>query len=379
MKSYYRLTVATDNRPDVPTERASTVEEISVVQQNDEQVVTAVTEDQLNAIDDAVPDEPVVSSVAGPVDEQMPAKLPYSHILKDATDVQRYMKLRVLPSTECALIVCKVQQCKSSRAYMFLSNDFTPTLVIKRKEHRTGLARDSTDIYYHTRLQKYFLRSPKLEHVTYPDYYREVIAIASIIVLLLTINLFQYYQVMSNKKFCDNPYEGDDEWVASDEEPAPESKTELFKDMAGRFFRQRADLTHCAVVRWGLYTPFGRDLEPYCKNLLLKGRPWREDTLEAVREQHNGYFEACLALGIVVEEQEATKFLEHAAAFRGFGTVELTNYIRRFMAQGWLNNPDIDALLETVAPGHRAAEEAYAERLVADVNERNAVYQLAKM
>ena len=66
---------------------------------------------------------------------------------------------------------------------------------------------------------------------------------------------------------------------------------------------------------------------------------------------------SCIQLGVVEKGEEAMHFLEGRAK-QGFSTERLIEIAKRFIEEGWLEDVNIETLLETVAPQHGAIEKA---------------------
>ncbi|OQV18428.1 hypothetical protein BV898_07439 [Hypsibius exemplaris] len=88
------------------------------------------------------------------------------------------------------------------------------------------------------------------------------------------------------------------------------------------------------------------ETESYCLVKLLKAKAARRSTVEGWIAEFGSYLSACIHLGLVEKGAEALHFLEKCA-MEGFGDLRLREMVERFKEQGWLEDPDIDGLLET--------------------------------
>lgn len=118
-----------------------------------------------------------------------------------------------------------------------------------------------------------------------------------------------------------------------------------------------------AIARFRLYSPYGDELEKYCLTKLLQAIPARRVTLESWITQYQSYMTTCIELAVVEKGEEAMHFLEGRAK-QGFSTERLMEIAKRFIDEGWLEDVDIDTLLETVAPQHAAIEKALQEACI---------------
>ncbi|OWA54846.1 hypothetical protein BV898_19239 [Hypsibius exemplaris] len=229
--------------------------------------------------------------------------VPYDRVTKDDNDVKRFLKLRVVNILE-AVMLCEI---------IFLPIDIVPgSRVFMRKKHREAAKGDSP--YYDTKLDNYFLRSELLEDVTYQEYFEQ-------------------------KRLCGK------------------TTRRFFVDQspAKRKWVRRANSERCAVGHFRYFAPHGDNVESYCLIKLLKARAARRSTVEGWIGEFGSYLSACIHLGLLEKGAEALHFLEECA-MEGFGDLRLREMVERFKEQGWLEDPDIDGLLETLAPAHRAFE-----------------------
>ncbi|OQV15437.1 hypothetical protein BV898_10312, partial [Hypsibius exemplaris] len=282
------------------------------------------------------------SSIAQPVlpdqnDEPPSEKVPYDRVTKDDSDVKRFLTLRVVNILEAVMLCFGYPQVGCSRLIIFLPIDIVPgSCVVMRKKHREAAKGDSP--YYDTKLEKYFLRSELLEDVTYQQYFE------------------QYYVKYDRKSAPEEPedYARDDE-----EENMWRDNSTFFVDQtaAKRKWVRRANPARYAVGRFRHFAPHGDNVESYCLIKLLKAKPARRSTVEGWTAEFGSYLFACVHLGLVEKGAEALHFLEECAMER-FDDLRLREMVERFKEQGWLEDPDIDGLLETLAPAHQAIRNA---------------------
>ncbi|OWA55537.1 hypothetical protein BV898_19921, partial [Hypsibius exemplaris] len=278
-------------------------------------------------------------------DEPPPEKVPYGRVTKDDSDVKRFLKLRVVNILEAVMLCFGYPQVGCSRLIIFLPIDIVPaSRVVMRKKHREAAKGDSP--YYDTKLDKYFSRSELLEDVTYQQY-------------------FEQYYVKYDKKLA--PEEPDDYAREDEEETMRKNNPTFFVDQtaAKRKWVRRANPARYAIGRFRYFAPHGDNVESYCLVKLLRAKPARRSTVEGWIAEFGSYLSACVHLGLVEKGAEALHFLEECA-MEGFGDLRLREMVQRFKEQGWLEDPDIDGLLETLAPAHRAIRKA-REDVIAQV------------
>ncbi|OWA55112.1 hypothetical protein BV898_19496 [Hypsibius exemplaris] len=282
-------------------------------------VVPAKSNDDSASARPALSDQP---------DERPLEKVPYSRVTKDDSDVKRFLKLRVVNILEAVMLCFGYPQVGCSREIIFLPVDLVQaSRVVMRKKHREAAKGDSP--YYDTKLDKYFARSELLEDVTYQQYFE------------------QYYVKYDKKLVPEEPveYARDDE-----EETMRKDIPKFFVDQtaAKRKWVRRVNPARYAVGRFRYYPPHGDNVESYCLVKLLKAKAARRSTVEGWIADFGSYLSACIHLGLVEKGAEALHFLEECA-MEGFGDLRLREMVDRFKEQGWLEDPDIDGLLETLA------------------------------
>ncbi|OQV24828.1 putative ATP-dependent DNA helicase PIF1 [Hypsibius exemplaris] len=126
---------------------------------------------------------------------------------------------------------------------------------------------------------------------------------------------------------------------------------------AKRKWVRRANPARYAVGRFRYFAPHGDNVESYCLIKLLKAKPARQSTVEGWIAEFGSYLSACVHLGLVEKGAEALHFLKECA-MEGFDDLRLREMVERFKKQGWLEDPDIDGLLKTLAPAHQAIRKA---------------------
>ncbi|OQV15443.1 putative ATP-dependent DNA helicase PIF1 [Hypsibius exemplaris] len=138
------------------------------------------------------------------------------------------------------------------------------------------------------------------------------------------------------------------------------ARSELLEDVTyQQYFEQvrRANPARYAIDRFRYFAPHGDNVESYCLVKLLKAKAARRSTVEGWIGEFGSYLSGCIHLGLVEKGAEALHFLEECA-MEGFGDLRLREMVERFKEQGWLEDNDIDGLLETLAPAHRAIRKA---------------------
>ena len=166
----------------------------------------------------------------------------------------------------------------------------------------------------------------------------------------------QYYVKYDKKLAPEEP----DEYARDDEEETMRKDNPKFfvdQTAAKRKWVRRANPGRYAVGRFRYFAPHGDNVESYCLVKLLKAKAARRSTVEGWTAEFGSYLSACIHLGLVEKGAEALHFLEECA-MEGFGDLRLREMVERFKEQGWLEDPDIDGLLETLAPAHRAIRKA---------------------
>ncbi|OWA51139.1 putative ATP-dependent DNA helicase PIF1 [Hypsibius exemplaris] len=276
-----------------------------------------------NSKDSSASARPVLSDQP---DEPPPEKFPYGWLTKDDSDVKRFLKLRVVNILEAVMLCFGYPQVGCSREIIFFPVDLVQaSRVVMKKKHREAAKGDSP--CYDTKLDKYFARSELLEDVTYQQYFE------------------QYYVKYDKKLVPDEPneYARDDE-----EEIMRKDNSKFFVDQtaAKRKWVRRVNPARYAVGRFRYYSPHGGNVESYCLVKLLKAKAARRSTVEGWIAEFGSYLSACIHLGLVMKGAEALHFLEECAMER-FGDLRLREMVERFKEQGWLEDPDIDGLLES--------------------------------
>ena len=275
-------------------------------------------------------------------------KVPYrSMVSKDATVVERYLRLRVMGIIEAIDIILQFPMKMSSVEVIYLDVPIHKDSQIKVLRQKKHLPRDpaSTNVYYFTKFEKYLQRPSALKNVTYPDYFRQ----------------------FALPRFTETTETTEEEFEPEIEEPEePDDNSSNFIDKKNRRIHRRR---RNAIIRWPFIMPYGDEIEKYCLKLLLEKVPVDNTTWDVdgdAREfKADTYLQECVNRNLWDKEEIGMEFLEYSRKM-GYSEYDLRaiagilmegNYIshqhfREFWESHHLNdifaNPNNPALIDAI-------------------------------
>ena len=280
------------------------------------------------------------------------AKVKWGHtVSKDASDVERYLTMRVLGAVEVNDILLEFQAKFASVEVLYLPVEIQPsTKVFKRKAH---LPKDpeSTDVYYDSKIEKYLERPKELREVTYPDFYRK-------------------YTYRTSVKAPE------DEHPDSDIEEQPVDNTVgPWTDRKNRtVVKRRREI----AIRFPFLLPYDDQQEQYCLRLLLENFPWDVETVKTILSPENKkrtYLEECVLRGIWKDIEMGQPFLEDAQN-QGIDEYRLRELAGVLYQNGYLKEEFMQKLFDTLTKSSSVFKE-YEMYVTGELDaERNPVMNL---
>ena len=268
-----------------------------------------------------------------------------------ATEVERFLKTRIVGRLEVDTILLKNDLARASREVVFCPTEVDPAYkYIKRKAHMPADP-GSSDIFYDTILDKYLDRPQLLAHLKYPDYLRQ-------------------YRVGAKQKPSDQ--ESESETSDRDEEDGRNHKEVLkgqngLQDKKHRKITKRKDKKQ-AVPRWRFLLPNGKDQEKYYEQVLLLNVPLTRENVSDILSEDNftrTYMEECMIRGLYNKENDAVNAIQTAAS-RGFDISVIREIAKKMVDSNWISSEKSESVLGQIIENRPPIEEETQEVLDMD-------------